>query len=136
VKSPLIKLLLKAGWAPIAVMLLHAAVASTRWRVPLDFTIHFLGGISIAFFSFHAIDCFKKFLGETTTLLSYVLSFTAACTVGVFWELGEFASDVYLGTHIQQSIRETMSDLIADVSGATLSLLLIFLVGRLFLGTK
>jgi hypothetical protein len=132
-KSPLIKLLWKAGWAPLAVFLFHAAIAPTRWRVPLDFTIHFLGGASIAFFFFYAIDSFKRIFGEMSQLTLHLLSFTAACTMGMFWELGEFASDICLGTHIQQNVHETMSDLIADISGATISLLCVFLVRRIFL---
>lgn len=112
-------------------MVFHAAVAPTRWRVPLDFTIHFLGGASIAFFFFHTVDCFKKHFGAVSSFTHYLLSFALACTMGVFWELGEFASDIYLKTRIQQNIPETMADLIADVSGATISLLGVYLVRRM-----
>ena len=58
-----------------------------------------------------------------------LFSYALACTVGVFWEFGELASDVFLHTHIQISIRETMSDLIADATGGASSLTLIFLTG-------
>jgi hypothetical protein len=53
-----------------------------------------------------------------------LFSFALACTIGVFWEFAELASDVFRGTHIQQSIHETMRDLIADACGATLTLIL------------
>jgi hypothetical protein len=43
------KLLLKAGWAPLAVVVLHASVAKTPFRKPMDFPIHYLGGAAIAY---------------------------------------------------------------------------------------
>jgi hypothetical protein len=109
------------------VVILHEAVAKTSLRDPLDFTIHSLGGASIAFFFFHALHCFERFLGATTMLGRLLFSFALACTAGVFWEFGELASDVFLHTHIQLTIAETMSDLIADATGAACSLSVVFL---------
>ena len=114
----------------MAVLVLHAVVAETPLRKPLDFWMHFSGGVAIAYFLFHAIDCFEEFLGVRTCFGRYLFAFALACTVGLFWEFGELFSDVFLGTHIQKSIHETMSDLIADTLGAIVSLLLISLRRR------
>ena len=55
----------------------------------------------------------------------YVLAFTAACTVAVFWEFGEFASDLVLGTHIQHDVAETLWDLVFGAGGAAIALCVI-----------
>jgi hypothetical protein len=126
-------LLIRAAWAPSAVLILHAVIAKTSLRNPLDFPIHFLGGASIAFFAFHTLDCFKTWLGPMTPLARYLFSFCIACTVGVFWEFGERFLDVFLRMAIQQTLANTMSDLIADASGAVASLFLVWiarLIGR------
>ena len=122
-------LILKAAWAPLAVVIFHAVIQKTSLRQPLDFPVHFLGGASIAYFFFYALLCFERLLGRTTMAGRLLFSYALACTVGVFWEFGELASDVFLHTHIQISIRETMSDLIADATGGASSLALIFLTG-------
>jgi uncharacterized membrane protein YjdF len=69
-----------------------------------------------------AIQALRLWLGESTLLGRVIFAFCAALTIGVFWEFAELASDVFLGTHIQKSIWETMRDLIADSTGAALAL--------------
>lgn len=81
----------------------------------------------MAFFVFHALDCFENLLGSLQPPARYVFSFSLACTVGLFWEFGELFSDIFLHTHIQQTLHETMSDLLADTAGAGASLALVFL---------
>jgi hypothetical protein len=109
----------------------HAVIAKTPFRKPLDFPIHFLGGASIAFLFFHALDCFEALFGALTPFARYLFSFSLACTIGVFWEFGELFSDAFLHTHIQKSLHETMSDLIADTTGAVTSLSFVFIARRL-----
>ncbi len=125
------RLLVRAAWAPVSVLILHAAVAGTSLRDPLDFTVHFLGGSAIAFFIFEAIECFPSLVGRITAFGHCLFSFTFACTVGLFWEFGELFSDVFYHTHIQHDLHETMSDLIADTCGALSSLFLLFLVRKI-----
>ena len=122
------KLLLRVAWAPAAVLIFHAIVAKTRYRTPLDFTMHFLGGASMAYVFFHALDYLASLLGNVSNVGRYLFAFSFACTVGVFWEFAEYASDVFRHTHIQQSLPETMSDLIADASGAVACLALLGLI--------
>jgi hypothetical protein len=120
--SASIRLICRAGWAPVAVLILHAIVVRTSYRQQLDFAMHFSGGAAMAYFLFEAQHYFQKQLGDPTPFGRYLFAFGLACTVGVFWEFFEFFSDTYLHSHIQQSLQETMSDLIADAVGAVAAL--------------
>ena len=42
------RLLRRAAWAPIVVLIFHAIVAETGHRQALDFVMHFCGGADIA----------------------------------------------------------------------------------------
>ena len=127
----IVKQLTRAAWAPVAVLVIHALVAKTRWRMPLDFTMHFLGGAAIAWFLYQALDALAGILGKASPFGRNLYSFALACTVGVFWEFGELFSDYFLHTHIQISVHETLGDLIADTLGAITALLVAFLLRRL-----
>lgn len=98
--SASIRLLRRAAWAPIAVLIFHAIVAETPYRKALDFAMHFSGGAAIAYFLFEALREFRSLLGTPTPFGRYLFAFALACTVGVFWEFGEYFSDAFLGTHI------------------------------------
>ena len=116
----------KAAWAPILVLLIHQIVLRTPWRRELDFYMHFSGGMAAAYLSWHGLHYFAEWIGRLTLAGRWLFTFALACTIGVFWEFAELASDVFRGTHIQHSIHETMRDLIADACGAMLTL---FIVG-------
>lgn len=45
------------------------------------------------------------------------VTFLAGCSAAICWEIAEFSSDTFLGTHIQQSLQETMVDEINGVLG-------------------
>ena len=124
-------LLLRAGWAPFAVLIAHQVLSRSAYRQSLDFAMHFSGGMAIAYFLYHALGLFAPMLGELRALGRYLFTFALACTIGMFWEFGELFSDVFLRTRIQRSIGETMRDLFADMTGALLSLALIAIVSAL-----
>lgn len=126
--TPLIRLMLRAGWAPVAVLIFHRVIFNTPWRQPLDFVMHYSGGVAISFFLWHALDCFASWFGTLTAFARYLFTFALACTVGLFWEFAELFSDVVYHTHIQHSVHETMRDLIADATGATTTLALVLIV--------
>lgn len=122
------RLLLRAGWAPILVVLAHQCVAGTKWSKPLDFWMHFSGGAAIAFFLFHSLRAFPQWFKTSTILGDLLFAFGLALAIGVFWELGEWASDLVLHTQIQKYVHEILKDLLADTCGAISSLALILLV--------
>ncbi len=120
--------LLRTAWAPLAVIIFHQAIAHTSLRKPLDFTVHSLGGAAMAFCMWHGIACFPAIIGRITAFAAYFFSFCMAITIGVFWEFIEQLSDTFRGTHIQISISETLKDLWADATGASVVLLLVMIV--------
>jgi len=126
--TPLLRLLLRAGWAPLAVLIFHQKIQHSPYRQQLDFVMHYSGGVAISFILWHALDCFAHWFGSLTPFARYLFTFALACTVGLFWEFAEFFSDLVFGSHIQYSIRETMRDLIADATGALTTLALTWLV--------
>lgn len=126
--KPLLRLLVRAGWAPVAVLIFHRAIMHSPYRQQLDFVMHYSGGVAIAFFLWHTLDCFAHWFGQLTLFARYLFTFALACTVGLFWEFAELFSDVVYGTHIQHSIHETLRDLVADATGALTTLTLVFLV--------
>lgn len=123
----LIRLLLRAGWAPVAVLIFHRIIYYTPYRQPLDFVMHYSGGVAIAYLIWHALDCFASWFGTLTPFAKHVFTFAMACTVGLFWEFMELGMDVVYRTRIQHSIHETLRDLIADATGALTTLALLFL---------
>jgi hypothetical protein len=112
------------------VLVFHQAIARTPLRRPLDFTIHSLGGAAMAFCMWQAVGLLTGLFGQPTRLARFMLSFCFALSVGVFWEFAEQIADAIHDSHIQISISETMKDLWADTTGATVSLLLIGIVTR------
>ena len=126
--TPFLRLMLRAAWAPLLVLALHQSVLRTPWRQPLDFAMHYSGGVAISFFLWHALDCFAHWFGALTAFARYLFTFALACTVGLFWEFAELFSDVVYHTHIQHSVHETMRDLIADATGALTTLTGVFIV--------
>ncbi len=122
------QLMLRAAWAPLLVLVIHQIVARTSMRQALDFWMHYSGGVAIAFFLWHTLDCLETWFGRLTAFARYVFTFCMACTVGLFWEFAELLSDVTRGTHIQHDLHETMRDLIADATGAATTLTLVLIV--------
>jgi hypothetical protein len=59
----------------------------------------------------------RPLVGKIGLSARLLLAMCAGCTLGVMWEIIEFTSDLWLGTHIQHSIRETILDLLRDVTG-------------------
>jgi hypothetical protein len=81
-----------------------------------------MGGLAVAYFFYGAVQLLPHWLGNLSHLGNLLLTFTLSCTVAVFWEFGEFAADQFFGSHIQQTLSETMVDLLLGVVGAALFL--------------
>ncbi len=124
-RAPWIAVLRRAAWAPIGTLLLHRVVVWTGVREQADHLVHGCGGAAAAYCAFVWCRVFGPRLGAVVAWTHYLAAFCVACTAGLFVELIEFAADVWLGTHVQTSIRETMLDLVSDVVGAVAALLLV-----------
>lgn len=118
----------RAAWAPLVVILLRWLARVFHIREQLDHVIHFSGGLAIAYFLYQCIGICSAYTGGLRPQVRLLLTFTASCTVALFWEFGEFASDIFRGTHIQHHVSETLYDLIFGTLGATLTVGLIIIV--------
>ena len=132
--SPMISLIWRAlrdaAWAPILVIVFRGVAMVLGIRAQLDHVIHFSGGFAIAYFLYRVCKMAHHYIGELSPLARYLMAYFSACTVALFWEFGEFASDIFMRTQIQHSVTETLLDLIYGASGAFLCLLLIAIVER------
>ncbi len=115
------------GWAPILVLILHKIVMVLGVRSQSDWLMHYLGGLAITYFCYRIILLHKKKIGSLNKFVLYSYSFCSGCTIALFWDLFEFASDQILGTDIQHSLIETMFDLTYGVLGAITVLLFLCL---------
>jgi hypothetical protein len=115
----LMRLLLGAGWAPAAVIVLHNLAAGIFKHEPyVDPIIHFLGGASMAFFIHAACRSEPKFLGAPSRFAVELISLGMTTVVGLCWELAELLADRTIGSHTQTSVSNTLRDLALDVLGA------------------
>lgn len=121
------RVLREAAWAPIAVLAINAVVVRTPYADELFSLLHFLGGAAAAFFFLQVLEIRADVLGKPRPLAAYVVSFAAACSVALFWEIGEFLWDRAFATELQHGLAETMVDLIFSVLGAAVSLPLVAL---------
>lgn len=104
-----------------------------------DDVLHTLSGVIIGFIGFIIIyKINSKYCMDVSPLLVAVFAFTFAMTMGVIWEIFEFAMDLFFGTTMQSwdlpettvlmgrpfqgsGLRDTMSDLIVNSMGALLT---------------
>lgn len=109
----------EAAWAPVAVLLLHAAGGHLFGHEPyVDPIMHFLGGAATAFFLRRSCSIGRDGLGAPSPLAVDLLAFGLTCTVALFWEFGEFLSDRYIGTLTHTTVASTLRDLLLGVLGA------------------
>jgi hypothetical protein len=118
----LLRMLVNPGWAPLGVVVIHLTLAHYGLTHRFDHLLHFLGGASIAYFLFGLLASLPSLFASIPSWAQCLLVFTTSCTVAVFWEFAEFASDRFLGTSVQQSVTETMLDLTFGVVGASTTL--------------
>jgi len=117
---------LRAGWAPIAVFLLHVAISrglGAYLEYPwLDQPMHGLGGVAIAHFFWVATG-----LAEATPILGslprpgrLVSSMALVGTATVVWECLEWTGDALGYTSAQVGLDDTMLDMLLGLAGGAL----------------
>ena len=115
--------LLEAGWAPVAVFILHA-MASRLFCLymaypPTDIAMHFMGGVAIAFF-FRRTGLLASragVIGTPNQTGLAILVFGLTCAAAVSWECAEFLTDRYLGTNAQLDVADTVGDMVVGIVG-------------------
>jgi hypothetical protein len=113
-----------AGWAPGAVFGLHLVIARglNAYTVfpDLDMPMHFLGGMAVAFFFRVALlrGAANGSIGARQARTLGFLVLALSCCAASAWEVAEFLSDRYLGTHAQLGPLDTLSDMLFGIGGA------------------
>jgi len=84
---------------------------------------HLISSMAIAIFGFISVIIIDHYVDSINIENKYFLAFFVVIftvTMGVFWEIGEFLSDMFFGTSIQPSLADTMWDLIVDLAGGVI----------------
>ncbi len=115
------------AWAPVAVLILLAVLEPTLGS-RADPYLHLLGGAACQYYFYNVLSLDWLWIGTLTRFAKMIFAFTSTATIATSWELGEFISDKYFGTHLQESIPETIEDLALGLLGA-----IIVLIGTLAL---
>ncbi|HET7671578.1 MAG TPA: hypothetical protein VFK84_14305 [Burkholderiales bacterium] len=109
---------LQTAWAPVAVLGFSFVIGGTSFAREVWWLLHVVGGVALGFFFLDAVDA----LDAVRPAWRYVAVFALACTAALAWELLEFAIDQVLRTRLQESLADTMSDLMFGVCGVALYL--------------
>lgn len=124
--SRFFQLIGKTGaWAPITVLVLHEFLSVKGWRTQIDWFNHFSGGLAFTYFAWKCLPLLSTWIGTLTPIGRLGCAFLSGCTAALLWDIAEFASDVFLLTEIQQSIRETMMDLVNGFLGSTTTVIIL-----------
>jgi hypothetical protein len=116
-----------AWWAPVAVLMLHKAVMGVGYRRQTDCLLHFTGGLAITLFIWTLVPVIERLIGALPTIWRFLTTFCGGCTAALFWDFAEFGSDEIFGTNIQQSLKETMFDLVSGASGVTAMIVILLI---------
>ena len=118
--------LLRAAWAPLAVVIGHGVVALVfGHQRQLDPAMHFFGGMAGAYFASRAVTVARDWFGNPVPMARALIAFCLTATAALCWEFEEFASGLIFGHSAQYSLEETMADLSLGCGGA-----LIFVAGE------
>ena len=112
--------------AYIAIAIGADAVRAYGYWPDLDVPMHYAGAVALTFALDRSVARAYEFrvlkpIGRWQRALGV---FALVCMVSMFWEIGEYLSDRYLGTHAQAGLDDTMTDMIIDIAGS-LSFLLV-----------
>ena len=124
---------IEAGWAPLLVLVIYLAGGGGRvfGREPYgDPAMHVAGGAAVTYLFRRGAALAGAMLGRPSALALDLLAMGGCCAIAILWELGEYASDHFLGTHAQLRIDNAMKDLLFGVVGGALFLIVARLVGR------
>ena len=114
-------------------MILHSVflLLGAYSRPHLDSVMHFAGGIALGIFVFgltgHAIR--KGWCPDPGRMIQLVLIVSLVATGAVCWEIYEWLSDAYLGTHFQPSLDDTVKDLVLGLAGGIVYAAMVFAAG-------
>lgn len=103
-------------------LILGSAGDYYRKYVWWDAMLHTSSGVVLGFAGFLVLYTlyYSNKLKASANLIAF-LAFCFALALGAIWEMFEYGSDLFLGTNMQPSLQDTMTDLIVDSLGAIFS---------------
>jgi len=108
-------------------LLLHMGGTVREWYdlfYPFyDKFAHLISSMAVAVFGFISVIIIDHYVESIKIENKYFLAFFVVIftvTMGVFWEIGEFLSDMFFMTNTQPSLADTMWDLIVDLAGGVI----------------
>lgn len=117
-------------WAPLFVLAVHATLVlgfdAYTLHPQIDILTHLAGGAAAAFVFAGILAAWRGRFQKSTasrkapsklSLVDALLVLAAISTVAVFWEFGEYVSDVVLRTALQRGLADTLKDLAMGMSG-------------------
>jgi hypothetical protein len=124
-----------AGWAPLAVFLLHAVLVATgayRAYPSIDIPMHVAGGIVIAYFFSRslALAIESDLLGAPNRLAIAVLVLTSTCAAVIAWEFAEWTYDQFSMLRDARGYHDTLLDMALGVLGGAAFVAVSALRGR------
>jgi hypothetical protein len=121
----------EAAWPGLVVLVVHGLLGEVFGHEPyVDPAMHFAGGVAAAFFFTRLPRVLPEQFGEPTPLARDLLGIGLTSAVAILWELGEYLSDVFLGTRIQRGVGNMTRDLMNGMIGAS-----VLIVGERLLGS-
>jgi len=116
---------------PLALlMVLHTAfVLLNDYSITyLDSVMHFAGGIVLGYFILGQIGYAvrKGWCRDPGRVVVLVLIVSLVTTGAVCWEIYEWLSDMYIGTHFQPSLDDTIKDLALGLTGGIVCAFMVF----------
>lgn len=114
------------------ILILHILGNVFEWYYTIpnfDTLMHFLGGFWVAMFLVYLIKKYAKDLFKQNKLKKILFLIGITMIIGFFWELYEFLADTFIFNKallMQQSVVDTITDLMADFSGVFLYVLVKF----------
>jgi hypothetical protein len=106
-------------------LLLKYVVNIYQYWERADLPIHVIGGFSIAYFISGTYNLLPHETAKRhrTILLELILMGSLTASMAVFWEFCEFVMDLIFHTSVQESLSNTMLDLVMGMVGAVLMML-------------
>lgn len=112
----------QAFWAPGLVLIFWAVAAkgfNAYIRFPnLDIPTHLFGGLASAYFFDTGVLNLRHVWGSIHPYFRLALAFGFVAVIAIFWEFGEFLSDLWWGSHLNLGVSDTLSDLFFGLLGA------------------
>jgi hypothetical protein len=112
---------MKHYYSLVLLLLLHTAfIFLNVYSIShVDSAMHLLGGVALAMlvsgFLTQAVG--NGWCPDTGRLITLVLVISLVATGAVCWEVYEWVSDRFLGTHFQVDLDDTMKDLVLGLLG-------------------